>query len=305
MTMSDEKKRGLVAQAIAYLVAIAAGAATVVAIDLGDRWLELLAADVVATLVIFAFSVRHDNSSLYDPFWSLAPPVLGTALVVWSGDVPSWRALLALGLTSAWGVRLTYSFFMRWPGLGHEDWRYRGLRSKTGKAYWLVSLTGIHIFPTALTFGGSLALFAAIEGDSALSILDGVAAALTALAIGIEARADRELRDFIRSKPPKGAILDSGLWAYSRHPNYLGEILFWWGLALFAVAAGAPLHVALGGATAITLLFVFISIPMIERRMAERRPDWAAYARRVPVLVPWKLTRRSREARDREASPPR
>ncbi len=304
--MTEERRRGLIAQLIAYLAALAVGAVVLSYADLGSRWLEMLAADAAATAVVFAFSVGLGNSSLYDPYWSVAPPVMGAVWIAMGTDALRARAILALTLTFVWGARLTFSFFRGWPGLGHEDWRYRDLRKKTGKAYWLVSLLGIHYFPTALTFGGSLALFAAIDSDAPFSILDGVAAALTMAAIAIETRADRELRDFLRAGPGPGSILSAGLWAQSRHPNYLGEILFWWGLALFAVAGGATLPLALGGASAITLLFVFVSVPMIERHMAERRPGWAEHRRKVPVLLPTRLfTRRSRGARDRGASPPR
>jgi steroid 5-alpha reductase family enzyme len=287
--VTDAFRRGLIAQALAYVTATAVAIAVVSFVDLGATWLDLLVADVAATVIVFGFSVGFSNSSLYDPYWSVAPPLLGVGFVALEGLTLTPRVIVTLALTFVWGARLTYSFFRGWPGLGHEDWRYRDLRDKTGKAYWLVSLTGIHLFPTALTFAGSLALFGAIGTSASLSFVDAIAALVTIAAIAIEARADRELRDFVRSKPPREAILDTGLWAYSRHPNYLGEILFWWGLALFAIAAGAPLYWALPGAAAITLLFVFVSIPMIERRMAKRRSGWAAHRRRVPALVPWRL----------------
>jgi steroid 5-alpha reductase family enzyme len=303
--VTDAFKRGLMAQGLAYVSATIVAVVVLSLVDLGATWLDLALADVAATVIVFGFSVGLSNSSLYDPYWSVAPPLLGVGFVALEELSLTPRAMVALALTFVWGARLTYSFLRGWPGLSHEDWRYRDLRDETGPAYWLVSLLGIHLFPTALTFAGSLALFGAIATSAPLSIVDAIAALVTVTAIAIEARADRELRDFVRSKPAPDAILDTGLWAYSRHPNYLGEILFWWGLALFSVAAGAPLYWALPGAIAITLLFVFVSIPMIERRMAKRRPGWAAHRRRVPALVPWKLSSRSREARDRGASPPR
>jgi steroid 5-alpha reductase family enzyme len=282
----NPKRRGLVVQAIAYGCALTGASVVVLSIRVEPTWLELLLADLIATVIVFGFSVALRNSSLYDPYWSVAPPVLGGAFLALEPTGVRWRVVLALGLTVLWGVRLTYSFFRGWPGLHHEDWRYRDLRDKTGRAYRLVSFLGIHLFPTLLTFAGSVALFGALSGEAPLSLLDGLATLVTAVAILIEATADRQLSDHLRSAPAPGAILATGLWAYSRHPNYLGEILFWWGLALFALAADAPLVVSLGGASAITLLFLFVSIPMIERRMRARRPDWPAYAERVAVLVP-------------------
>ncbi|RLB47469.1 MAG: hypothetical protein DRJ42_25320 [Deltaproteobacteria bacterium] len=287
--MDEDRRRGLVTQGAAYF------SATLVALGVGlvlgghEPWLRLGAADVAATVVVFAFSVRLSNSSLYDPYWSVAPPLLGMGWLALEGDAVTVRQALAFALIFLWGARLTYSFFRGWPGLSHEDWRYRDLREKTGRAYWLVSFLGIHFFPTVLTFGGTVAYFAAAGGPAELSAIDGAAAATTALGIWLETTADRQLRDYVQDGPDAGAILVTGLWAHCRHPNYLGELLFWWGIGLFAVAAGAPLVYALGGAAAITLLFVFISIPMIERRMSVRRPGWAEHAQRVPVLIPWRV----------------
>ncbi|MBW2462800.1 MAG: DUF1295 domain-containing protein [Deltaproteobacteria bacterium] len=287
--MDGDRRRGLVAQGAAYLLATAMALGVGLLLAGHDPWLRLGAADVVATLVVFAFSVGFSNSSLYDPYWSVAPPVLAMGWLALEGNAVTVRQALAFALIFIWGARLTYSFFRGWPGLSHEDWRYRDLRERTGGAYWLVSFLGIHFFPTALTFGGTVAYFAAARGPAELNVIDGVAAATTALGIWLETTADRQLRDYGQRKPDAGAILKTGLWAHSRHPNYLGELLFWWGIALFAVAAGASLPYAVGGAAAITLLFVFVSIPMIERRMSARRAGWAEHSRRVPVLIPWRV----------------
>jgi len=288
VSATDGFGKGVGWQAAAYFAATTV-AAIVVVFTAEPTWPRLLAADLAATVVVFGFSFAHRNSSLYDPYWSVAPPLLGFGFVVLSPEGVFTRQLLVLGLTTLWGIRLTYSFFRGWPGLAHEDWRYRDLRAKTGALYWLVSFFGIHMMPTVLTFGGSVAIFAALGGERSLGPLDAAATIVTLLAIWLEASADRQLRDYVRSAPAPDAILETGLWAYSRHPNYLGEILFWWGLALFALAAGAWPPLACSGALAITLLFVFISIPLIEKRMRVRRPGWDAHTRRVPILLPWRI----------------
>ncbi len=287
--MDEDRRRGLVAQGAAYFLATAVALGVGLVLEGQAPWMRLGAANVAATLVVFAFSVGFSNSSLYDPYWSVAPPLLAMGWLALEGDAVTVRQTLAFTLIFLWGARLTYSFFRGWPGLSHEDWRYRDLREKTGGAYWVVSFLGIHFLPTVLTFGGTVAYFAASGGSPELNAIDGVAAATTALGIWLETTADRQLRDYVQRKPDAGAILVTGLWAHCRHPNYLGELLFWWGIALFGVAAGAPLPYAVGGATAITLLFLFISIPMIERRMNARRPGWAEHAQRVPVLIPWRI----------------
>jgi steroid 5-alpha reductase family enzyme len=274
--------RGYLLCAVAYAVAIAAALFVFRSID--DPLAGAAVADVVATVAIFAFSVALSNSSMYDPYWSVAPPFL---LLAWSGGEASPRVWIAGVLVLLWGSRLTYNFLRGWDGLGHEDWRYRDLRQKTGGAYWLVSFLGIHFFPTVLTFAGSLSLYAITRpGARELHWLDAVAAIVTLAGIGFEAVADEELRRFRRSSPAKEALLESGLWRYSRHPNYFGEVTFWWGLFLFALGSSPDAWWTVMGPLAITLLFVFVSVPMIDRRMLARRPAYRERMARVSALVP-------------------
>jgi steroid 5-alpha reductase family enzyme len=286
--MSD-KVRGSFHQALAYAVAIAVAVA--VARLVPEQWHVLWRvgiADVAATVVIFAFSRIHDNSSLYDPYWSLAPIAIA-AYFGWLGlqaGAPEVRILLVGGLVAVWGVRLTYNFFAGWSGLDHEDWRYQDFRRDYPKTYWLISFAGIHFFPTVLTYLGSLSLFPAmaLEGR-ALGWLDGVAALVTAGAIAIEAIADAQLRAFAR-KTDGTEIMDEGLWHYSRHPNYFGEIMFWWGLWLFALAANPDWWWTVAGPLAITLLFVFVSLPLIDKRHLRKRPAYCEHMEKVSGIVP-------------------
>ena len=102
----------------------------------------------------------------------------------------------------------------------------------------------------------------------------------------LQAVADEQLRGFTRSRARPEAICAVGLWRYSRHPNYFGEILFWTGLALFAFATGRAEWWAALGAAAILSLFLFASIPMMEKRQRARKPDWDEYAKKTSVLIP-------------------
>lgn len=250
----------------------------------------LAAADVAGTLVIFGFSVAFNNSSFYDPYWSVGPMVivLFWALSPLSDGVDLIRQLVLVGLVWLWGARLTFNFLRGWRGLDQEDWRYTDFRETTGRAYWLVSLTGIHLVPTAFVFAGCLPLYVVFTlPGKPFGILDALAAAVTLAAILIEGLADNQLRRFVLSNPEKGRILDTGLWAYSRHPNYFGEILFWWGLFLFVAAVAPAQWWTAAGAVSITALFVGISVPLIDKRMRKSRPDYDEHVRRVSALVPW------------------
>ena len=142
--------------------------------------------------------------------------------------------------------------------------------------------------PTLWVFLGMLPVYAVMAvGTVPFGPLDLVAFAVTLGSIWIEARADKQLVRFRASDPAPEEFLQSGLWRRSRHPNYFGEMGFWWGLWLFGVAANPAWWWTVIGPIAITLMFRFVSLPMIETRMAERRPAYAEFAKRSSMVVPW------------------
>jgi steroid 5-alpha reductase family enzyme len=283
------KRRDLAHLTLAYVAAFLAALLCGYGLRQSHPVLVAALADLAATAVVFAFSVRHDNSSIYDPYWSVASlPIC----LYWSFTGPgalamSWRPLLVLLLVALWSVRLTANCLGRWGGLGDEDFRYREIRQRTGRAYWPVSFLGIHLAPSVWVFLGTLPLYPllALPGR-ALSALDLAAAIVTAGALALEAVADRQLHAFVRRRRDAAEVLDSGVWAWSRHPNYLGEILFWWGLFLFGIAAEPRWAWSVVGPIAITMLFVFISVPWMDRRMVARHPAWAARMRTTAALLP-------------------
>src|SRR5690606_4052190 len=201
---------------------------------------QLAIADLAATLVVFGFSVRHDNSSVYDAYWSVIPIWL-VSYLAWLGasqTAAPVRVGLVVALIWLWGVRLTHNWARGWTGFDHEDWRYRDIRSKTGRSYWLVSLLGIHLFPTVIVLLGCLPVFAVmLEPGRPLGWIDAVATIVTGGAVVIEWFADKSLRDHVLHRKKPGETMTEGLWGWSRHPNYFGEIGFWWGIWLFGVAA--------------------------------------------------------------------
>lgn len=283
-----DRRRSFVHVAIAYAVATVAAIAAGYAVRGDGELFSALVADLCATLVVFCFSVGHDNSSVYDPYWSVVPP----ALAGWwmfhpaGADGDPIRQWLVLVLVFVWGARLTWNWARGWPGMHHEDWRYVDYRRKAGAGYWVLSFFGIHLFPTVLVFLGCLSIWVAMTSATRFGPLDVAAVVLTAGAIAIEAVADEQLRAFRRSSPPPGAIMDRGLWAWSRHPNYFGELSFWWGLWLFAVAAEPGLLWTLVGPAAMTALFFGVSIPLLDRRSVERRPAYADHIERVSGIIP-------------------
>jgi steroid 5-alpha reductase family enzyme len=243
-------------------------------------------ADLAGTAAVFGFSVAFDNSSVYDPYWSVAPLPLA---LYWAalGDGSRARQALVLVLVAAWGVRLTGNCLWRWRDLGHEDFRYREIRARTGRWYWPASFVSIHLMPTIWVFLGLVPVWVALGRSGALGLVDALAAVVTAAAVAVEAVADWQLQAFLRRRTGPDDVLASGLWALSRHPNYFGEVLFWWGLWLFGLAADPSWWWTVVGPVSITLLFAVVSVPWMDRRMLARHPAWAAHVARTSALVPW------------------
>lgn len=278
------KARAVLAAAYVAGLAVAVGLGAALG-DLHPIW-RAAAADVAATAVVFACSLAVDNSSIYDPYWSVAPVPI---VLYWAGTGAgagprgAWVVLVVL----AWGLRLTWNQLLRWRGLGHEDFRYAELRAKAGRGYWPLSFVGIHLMPTIWVFLGLLAAWPALGGPGrALGPLDALGAVVAGGAVWLEATADRQLRTFLRTRRDPAAVLEDGVWAWCRHPNYLGEIAFWWGLWLSGVAADPGWWWTVVGPLAITALFLGVSIPWMDRRMLAGHPAYAARLRAVPALLP-------------------
>ena len=276
--------------ALAYVIALCV--AVIVVYALGDRHpiLIVFTADIAATLVIYVFARMFRNASFYDAYWSVAPLVIALyyILVASSGDVVYIRQVVVVTLVFTWGIRLTLNWARQWRGLGHEDWRYANFRSKSKGWFWIVELMGIEMMPTTIVFLGCLSLYPALAiGTSPFGVLDWFAILVAAGAIILETTADEQLRKFVGANPKPSKIMSRGLWAYSRHPNYLGEIMFWWGLFLFALSADISYWWVVVGPVAMTLLFIFISIPMMDKRNLERKPGYEEHMKRVPALFPW------------------
>lgn len=283
-----DRRRGLARVTIAYAAALAAAAAVAWALPDRHPILAAAVADLAATAVVFLASALHDNSSVYDPYWSLAPIPIA---VYWAGQGPAGvhlRHVLVLALVCVWGARLTANWVARWRGLADEDFRYREIRGRAGRLYWPASFLSIHLMPTLWVFLGLLPLYPVLSSEGPdLGPLDVLAAAVTAVAVAVEAAADRQLRAFLATRRDPAAVLDGGLWGLSRHPNYFGEVLFWWGLWLFAMAAAPGWAWTAVGPVSITLLFLLVSVPWMDRRMLAGHPAWAERMASTSALVPW------------------
>lgn len=286
------KGRALALVTVAYVVAVAAAAGWLLAgPSTGRLWLDTLIADVIATVVIFVFSRAYRNSSFYDAYWSVIPPLL-FAYWWWQGPIGlsgpgALRCWLLAVVIGYWAVRLTGNWAYGFAGLHHEDWRYPLLRDGAGRWEFAVDFFAIHLFPTLQVFVGMVPVYVAVTTTgSGLVWLTWIAAAVGVAAVTLELVADTQMHRFVAARQP-GAVMDRGLWGWSRHPNYLGEIGFWLSLALFGIAA-APQHWwwLLVGVAVMLAMFLGASIPLMEKRSLERRPQYQAVIDRVPRLLP-------------------
>ena len=272
-----------------YIMALFAGWLTIVFAPIDDPLWLTFAADAVATVVIFGWSVAYDNSSFYDAYWSVIPIAI---VLYWIGlgdpDVPALRTAAAALVVCVWGARLTFNWARGWTGLDHEDWRYVDFRTQFPRAYWAISFGGVHFFPTVIVFAGMAALYPALlQAGRPLGWIDLLALAVGLGGIGFEWLADRQLNAFVRGPKQPGETLRTGLWRYSRHPNYLGEMMIWWSLFLFGLAADPGwAKWAVLAPVAMTGMFLFVSIPLLEKRSLERRSNYQQVVDETSMLIP-------------------
>jgi len=250
--------------------------------------LSTLWADIAATIIVWIFGLIFKNSSLYDPYWSVAPLfILPFWLVVRQAGLGlvDWVLLLSVYL---WGVRLTLNCIVRWRGLQHQDWRYTQLKQQAPRWWLVVNLGGIHLMPTLLVFGGMVPVYVAVfyrhTQNNFLLFLGGLAC-LSAMVIQLVA--DKQMDIFKKQSLHRDRYINTGVWRYSRHPNYFGEVLFWWGLWLVQISVEPSRWFTVVGPVLMTLLFVFISIPLMEKHILESKPSYVQYQQTVSVLVPW------------------
>lgn len=279
-TLKKSRAASFALVALVYILATLVGIFTFRALTI-PAWAALLIADVAATLCTFLFSLLFQNASVYDPYWSVAPPVILIGLAV--GRPVNLFGGLLLTVVSLWAIRLTANWAYTFHGLMHEDWRYVMLREKTGAFYPLINLLGIHLVPTLVVYGCVLPAVIALRLGLSLTAESAVFLLLSTLAVLLQCVADVEMHAYRRHRATP--FIRTGVWKYARHPNYLAEILMWWGVALSVISAMPSLWYLAAGAFANTLLFLFVSIPMADGRQS-RKAGFAEYKSQTHALLP-------------------
>ena len=244
-------------------------------------WIRLLIADVAATIFVFVFSVILKNASVYDPYWSVQPIVIIAGYALTSNITPA--TLLLIISIVYWGIRLTGNWAYVFGGLNHQDWRYTKFEKETGRLYPFINFTGIHMVPTLIVYLTTLPAVFVIRQELRANIGSFIGMVVCVGSATLQLVADTQMQKYRKSG--QHGLIRTGLWKYARHPNYLGEILMWWGIAIQAVSVMPSHWWLVAGALANTILFFSVSIPLADKRQSAK-PGYAEYKAGTRSLLP-------------------
>lgn len=249
-------------------------------------------ATFVVTLLAFAglwwCATRWRDVSIVDVYWGPGFAVIAAvAFATGAGTDP--RRFLVVALVAMWGFRLGAYLFWRRQRFPGEDRRYAAMRARSGDDFWLVSLVTVFGLQAILMWIVSWPVQWVVTTPSSpeLGPLDLVGFALWAVGLGFEAVGDLQLIEFKADPANVGKVLDRGLWRYTRHPNYFGDCLVWWGFYAFACATPNGWWTFVGPVVMTVLLRRVSGVPLLERSLLARRPGYAAYAARTSPFLPW------------------
>ena len=244
----------------------------------------LIAAIIMATLT-WAVSVKQHNVAIVDIVWSLMIWVIGSIYWLLS-DVMSVKQITIYALLSCWAFRLSF-FLAKRNWRKTEDRRYQEIRASFSPNFALKSLPVIFIFQAVLASWVALPLLTIFSSAQPLQWFDIIGLLLLGGGFIIEAIADRQLQIFkIKNSNNPDAVCCTGLWRYSRHPNYFGEFCVWWGIYLLALSAGgywtiiSPLLMSF-------LLLKFSGVGRMEKQIDQRRSEYIKYKKNTSVFFPW------------------
>jgi steroid 5-alpha reductase family enzyme len=249
-------------------------------------WVNLAA--VVAMMIIgWLISLAYKNVTVVDSLWGLGFVLIAWITLKFSDGFAARRILIAVMVTF-WGLRL--SLYLAWRNWGKgEDPRYGLWRRESGDAFWIVSL--FKVFLLQALFMWCIAL-APQYGQMAplpnhLTWLDALGVIVWTAGFLFESISDWQLARFASTPENKGKVMNQGLWAYSRHPNYFGEFLVWWGLFLVTLATPGSWWTVVSPLMVTVVLLKMTGIPLTEKNIKRTRPGYAEYAARTNAFFPW------------------
>ncbi|MFP4478548.1 MAG: DUF1295 domain-containing protein [Candidatus Izemoplasmatales bacterium] len=273
----------------AYMMAIGIGILIFYLLEpiFEDIILLTFIANLAGTLVIFGFSLLTKNSSMYDPYWSVIPPVIIIGWILYYQVQVNPVIILLLAGIVIWAIRLTYNWWKNWVGFKEQDWRYDLIKRRTKNYYLLSNFGAIHLIPTLVVYIQLINAHDVILLGKSIGVLTIIGFALMIFASTIQFIADKQMYDFRKNRIDINSCIDQGVWRYSRHPNYLGELSLWVGVYLMYLGVVQRIDFNIIYPIAMITLFIFVSIPMMEKKLANRQ-CFQEYKKQVSMLFPYR-----------------
>ena len=288
------RKTSFILVIFGYLLAIIIGGIGYLllgtAIETEDKLLEIIIKsafmDLIATIIVYLIALFLKNTSYYDPYWSVWPFVLVLFPIIMEDGLFNTTSILILIVVAIYSHRLTINWAIRFKGFKpeEEDYRYRKYRESLHPALFeLVNFFGLIMMPTVLVFFGSIPLLYGVYYGNTFNPLYLIGLAIALSGVLIEIFSDLALIRWKKDSSNKGKLLNIGLWKYSRHPNYLGEVTVWVGFSILGLTVclinNIPNEIWINvlGAILIFLLFNLISVKLMDVRMKDRYPEYPDY----------------------------
>ena len=251
-----------------------------------DAYLLGLAAAAGLLTLVWIVSVIRKDASIVDPFWSLVFITLGATYRFATDSEYGARPAVVLGLLFIWGVRLSVYLFWRNSGKG-EDYRYQAMRKRQGSRFPIKSLFTVFWLQAILAWIVSLPLLAAVDGTNSFGVFDYLGILFFSIGIFFETAGDFQLARFKAEPANQAKVMDRGVWRYTRHPNYFGDFMVWWGFFLFAVGAGGWWSFV--GPLLMSVLLMRVSgAALLEKKLSKTRDGYEEYVRTTNGFFPGK-----------------
>ena len=240
---------------------------------------------VIIMVATWLLSLAIKNASIVDIVWGLGFAITSWVLAL-AIDGDSTRQILLAFMVGLWGVRL--GSYLAKRNLGHgEDWRYKAMRKKKGAKFGLISLVTVFGLQGALMFIVSLpVMFGNSDSTPGVGPIAVVGIMVWAVGFLFEAVGDWQLARFKRDSSNAGKVMQTGLWSLTRHPNYFGNALLWWGIGIVGAETGSGIIGFIGPVVMTFFLLKVSGVPMLERSLNKRREGYADYAARTSMFIP-------------------
>ncbi|MCR5231458.1 MAG: DUF1295 domain-containing protein [Acholeplasmatales bacterium] len=284
--MSYKKKfLGLLFLTILYALSFTLGFVLYKFTDMLDVLLRLFILCLTPMVIVYIFGLVLDNTSIINPYWSIQTPVIMMFLMI-EYQAFNIGTVLYFMVFTLWAIRLSINYAIEYTGINYEDWRYKKIKQKTGKVYFLVSFFAVFIMPTLVVFVSSLPMYLYIKEMHSFGLWQMIGLGIMTMAIFYQTQADYEMYLFRKNRSSNKVVYESKLWKYSRHPNYFGEMILWMGVCFVYISAENAKWYAIFCCLPVILLHLFISIPLSERHYLSYKDGYDIYKKNTHMLLP-------------------